>query len=204
MAKIKLDHTTLDTAAYIARAREISTALGAAAVFGPLASRLTPFNALVDELETENNEYTAAVQACKQALTERDDKRDEVEAALRQLASASEAETTDTAELQSGGWHLRGAAAPVGPMPAPQSLSATGGDMEGEVDLVWDAVSGRDTYIGEQSTAATGPWTQFYVGKKSSATATGLTSGTSYWFRIRAVGAAGPGPWSDVVQKRAT
>jgi hypothetical protein len=42
--------------------------------------------------------------------------------------------------------------------------------------------------------ADTGPWTQGYVGKKSSCTDTGLASGTLNWFRMRAVGAAGPGP----------
>lgn len=204
MAKIKLDHTRLDTPAYISRMREIKTALTGAATFAALVPKLTPFGVLVDTLETKNTLYSEAVQAARQVLTERDAARAAVEDAARALASASEGETSDEALLQSGGWHLRGVSAPVGPMPAPQNLSASGGDMEGEVDLSWEPVDGRDTYLAEYATSATGPWTQFYVGKKSSTTATGLTSGTAYWFRIRAVGAAGPGPWSDVTQKRAT
>jgi hypothetical protein len=204
MAKIKLDHTRLDTPAYIVRMREISTALAAAPTFAPLAAKLPPFNALVDTLETKSTEYEAAVQAAKTVLTERDTARVAVEDAARALASASEGETSDEAALQGGGWHLRGVATVVGPMPAPQNVTASGGDMDGEVDLSWEPVDGRDTYLGEHGTSATGPWTQFYVGKKSSATATGLTSGTAYWFRLRAVGAAGPGPWSDITQKRAT
>ena len=36
---------------------------------------------------------------------------------------------------------------------------------------------------------------------KSKATVTGLTSGTKYWFRVRAIGATGPGPWSDPATK---
>lgn len=204
MPKIKLDQTNLDTPGYIVRMREISTALQAAPVFGALAGKLPPFNTLVDELETKNNAHGVAVQAARQALTERDTARDDVEEGIRGLASASEGETTDPAELQSGGWHLRGAPAPVGPMPAPQNVSGTGGDQDGEVDLSWEPVIGRDTYIAEHASSATGPWTQFYVGKKSSATASGLITGTAYWFRIRAVGAAGPGPWSDITQKRAT
>jgi hypothetical protein len=49
-----------------------------------------------------------------------------------------------------------------------------------------------------------GPWTQCYVGKASSCTVTGLTSGTQYWFQVCAIGAAGPSAWSDPATKRAT
>ena len=204
MAKIKLDHTRLDTPGFITRMREINTALGAGGVFAPLNPKLLSFTSAVNALETKNNAYIAAVQAARAVLTERDTARVNVENLARTLASASEGETSDDAQLQSGGWHLRGTATVVGPMPAPQNLSGTGGDQVGEADLVWEPVEGRDTYIAEQSASATGPWTQFYVGKKSSTTATGLTSGTLYCFRVRAVGAAGPGPWSDITQARAT
>lgn len=33
---------------------------------------------------------------------------------------------------------------------------------------------------------------------------TGLTSGTQYWFSVRAIGAAGPSAWRDPATKRAT
>jgi hypothetical protein len=203
MQKIKLDHTELDTPAYIVRMRAVSTALSGAPFFAPQNAKLAPFDNSVNVLETKNNAVDTAEQALKQAITERDAARDDVEVGVRGLASASEGETLDPALLQSGGWHLRGIPTPVGPMPAPGNLVATTGDMEGEVDLSWDPVKGRDTYIGELSTSATGPWTQFYVGKKSGATATGLISGSMYWFRVLAIGAAGRGPWSDPAQKRA-
>jgi hypothetical protein len=31
-----------------------------------------------------------------------------------------------------------------------------------------------------------------------------LVSGTEYWYRVKALGAAGPSPWSDRASKRAT
>jgi hypothetical protein len=204
MARVKLDHKDLATPAFVTRMEEISAAMTGNAVFTSLAANVTAFNTKVATLATKNSAYETAVLACKTAMTERDDARTAAEDSARALASASEGVTSDAAELQSGGWHLRGEAAPVGPMPAPQNVSATAGDLDGEVDLSWEPVSGRDTYIAEHSTSATGPWTQFYVGKKSSCTATGLVSATMYWFRIRAVGTAGPGPWSDITQKRAT
>ena len=54
------------------------------------------------------------------------------------------------------------------------------------------------------ATNPAGPWTQKYVGNKSSCTITEMDSGGMYYFRVRAVGPLGPGPWSDIAQKRAT
>lgn len=42
-------------------------------------------------------------------------------------------------------------------MPAPQNLLATGGDLEGEADLQWDPVYGRNAYIGECAEDVAGP-----------------------------------------------
>lgn len=204
MAKIKFDFLDLDTPGVIARFRGISTSLTGNATFAALAPKLGPFDAAIDALEAANNTYEATLVTAQQQIIVRDDRRTAVENLARGLAAASEGETTDAALLQSGGWQLRGTAAPVGPLPAPENLSATGGDMEGEVDLSWQPVNGRDTYLAEHATAATGPWTQFYVGKKSSCTAKSLASGTLCWFRVRAVGTAGPGPWSDPAQTRAS
>jgi hypothetical protein len=204
MIKIKLDHSRLDIPAYIARIREIITALTGNANFAAVAGKLPPLTAQVDALEEKYTASDVAAQALKTAMAERDAAWDATESAVRALASSCEGETQDDAALQSGGWHLRSGRVTVGPLPAPQDLSGTAGDQEGEVDLMWTAVVGRDTYIGEQASSATGPWTQCYVGKKSTCTVKGLTSGQLYYFRFRAVGTAGPGPWSDITQCRAS
>jgi len=58
------------------------------------------------------------------------------------------------------------------------------------VDLSWDAFRRSvQTYIAQQAVSPSGPWTQCYVGKASSCTVTGLTSGTQYWFQFSAIGA---------------
>ena len=138
-------------------------------------------------------------------LTARDNQRAATEAAARTLAVGAEALTGAAATLQSGGWELQAARAPVGQLPQPANLVATGGDLEGTVDLSWDALRrGVQTYIAQQATSSSGPWTQCYVGKASSCTVTGLTSGTQYWFQVCAIGAAGPSAWSDPATKRAT
>jgi len=55
-----------------------------------------------------------------------------------------------------------------------------------------------------QSARFSGIGLQCYVGKASSCTVPGLTSGTQYWFQVSAIRAAGPGAWSDPATKRAT
>lgn len=99
---------------------------------------------------------------------------------------------------------IKGAGSPIGPMGQPQNLAARGGDMEGSVDLNWEPEKGASTYTGQKSTSPTGPWESCYVGTKSGCSVDGLTSGTLYYFRVNAVGSKGPGPWSDIAQKRAT
>jgi hypothetical protein len=112
---------------------------------------------------------------------------------------------TEAATLQSGGWDLQAARAPVSPLPQPTSLAATGGDLDGTMDLTWDAIRRVvQTYVAERALSPSGPGTQCYVGKPSKWAVTGLTSRTEYWFRLRAIGAAGPSPWSAPATKRAT
>ena len=68
-------------------------------------------------------------------LTARDNQRATTEAAAQALAVGAEALTTDGATLQSGGWELQAARAPVGQLLQPANFVATGGDLEGTVDL---------------------------------------------------------------------
>ena len=121
-----------------------------------------------------------------------------------EAATIESATGGDEAKILSTGAPIKGQRQPAGPMGAPQNLSATGGDLEGTIDAHWDPEKGAASYVGEYSLSPTGPFTQFYVGSKSSATAAGLVSGTIYYSRVRAVGASGPGPWSDIAQRRAT
>jgi hypothetical protein len=202
--KIKFDHTSLDEPAYIVRIREITAATPTVPAFAGLAAKVTAVNTAVNALAAKNTLHNAAVQSCSTLLTEVGDARVAAEAAVRSLANAAEGETTDEAQLLGGGWHVIGLPTPVGAMPAPQNLTATGGDLEGEVDMQCEPVTDRDTYVGEWAADPNGPWTQFYVGTKSSCTATGLNPGQMYYFRMLAVGPLGPGPWSDLAQKRAS
>ena len=93
---------------------------------------------------------------------------------------------------------------PVGPMPKITGLVATQGDGDGMIDLHWNPVKrGLNSYVVERTTDPAGQtgWGNAEVVTKSSLTLSGLVSGTRYWFRVRAIGTAGPGPWSDAATK---
>lgn len=89
---------------------------------------------------------------------------------------------------------------------APQGLSVTRGDDEGEMDLQWEPVPNARTYVVEMRIHATpeNAWTQAELPTKSRTSLNGLTPGQRYEFRVRAVGAAGMSGWSDVVLRMAT
>ncbi|TAK96646.1 MAG: fibronectin type III domain-containing protein [Verrucomicrobia bacterium] len=181
------------------------------AAMGGNANFVTPNPTAAAFLVLSNNFHTAltnsnnANQTAKQMTVLKDTARAALEAALTQRGTyVEETSGGDAAKILSAALDVRADAAPVGPLPAPQNLTATGGDLEGTADCHCDPVKGRDSYIAECAASATGPWTQVYVGKKSSFTATGLVSGQLYYFRMKAVGAVGAGPWSDLAQKRAT
>ncbi len=124
-----------------------------------------------------------------------------VQTTVNQLTGTAE---TLAAYVVGAGYLVADAAAPVGPMPKVENLKLTQGDADGSVDSGWDAiVRGLQMFVIEATVdpAALTGWFQVGMTKKSSHTITGLTSGTRYWIRVRAMGAAGPGPWSDPATK---
>jgi hypothetical protein len=204
MNLIKMDLTDLSVAELLTTLKALGTAITGKPAFTSITAKITAFNTKVTALDTANTTYENAVSTADTKLTLRGNARVDAENAARDLATAAEGVTSDPATLEDGGFVLRAKGSPVGPMPQPAAAAATIGDLEGTVDFHWNAIKrGVTSYIAEYATSPSGPWTQFYVNKASSCTATGLTSGTQYWFRVRAVGAAGPGPWSDPATCRA-
>jgi hypothetical protein len=123
---------------------------------------------------------------------------------LTQMASYVEnVANGNAATIQLAGFELAGEPVPIGPLPPPENLQGSTADIEGNVNLKWNRVRGARSYFVECATNPNGPWTQVDVTTRVSAVAAGLTSGTKYWFRVRALGAAGFSGWSDSTQKMA-
>ncbi len=110
----------------------------------------------------------------------------------------------DPAALLTTALPMRGDPTPVGDLPAPSDVRATMGDAQGSMDVMCDAMAGASTYILEVRVHTTGsPVLITKVMQQSSITLPGLTSGTTYAFRMAAVGPNGQGPWSDEAVKMA-
>ena len=127
----------------------------------------------------------------------------ELDAMLNDLADYAQNVTGGDADLLlSGGFPLAKLPAPIGMLPAPTGMVVTPGNT-GSCTLRWKRDRGTSSFVGQCATSEAGPWTQFYNGTSSRCTADGLVSGTQYWFRVAAIGAAGQSDWSDPVPKRA-
>ena len=85
-------------------------------------------------------------------------------------------------------------------MPKPESVTATVGDNDGEIDGAWNRIYGAKSYEVQSSPDPIGDnngWVHAFTATRSSGTLAGLPSGKKRWLRVRAIGAQGPGPWSD-------
>ena len=148
---------------------------------------------------------TFAEIAWKMAIQARDQKEDAWDTVITARANNCEAVTpTDLAALQSTGFPLRSASTPVGELPAPGDLRATARKEEGQIDLRCDTVAGANSYEWQfRPHADNGAGQAIKASTTRKIVATNLTPGQLYAFRVRAIGAAGPGTWSDEAVERA-
>jgi len=82
---------------------------------------------------------------------------------------------------------------------APESLSATIGAHDGEINLTWRKVQNARGYIIHSSldppTAQS--WSHADAATAAFKTLQNLTSGKKYWFRVAAIGSLGQSGWSE-------
>ena len=204
MPKVKLNLQRLSTLEKVAKARQIVTSLTGNAHFTTPHPTLVQMTTGADDLEAAYSDVQTAKQNTQTKISVQRDKEDALEALLRQIAAYIESVSgDDESAILSAGVDLRSAATPtVAPSP-PTSLTASDGDEEGEIDLIWDKAKSAKSYIIERSldppTATS--WGHATVVLKSSATINGLTAGTRYWFRVAAVLSTGQSGWSDPATK---
>ena len=166
---------------------------------------LVAVQAQVDALETAKTNADAAKATSKQMTAIQNQEEDKLDAML--IKEASYVEVTadgDVAVIESAGLTPASKPTPIGELIAPQGLAVTSGDDAGELDSHWDKVRGAKSYILQTNSVdplQESNWKEFMLPTKSSAALKGLTSGTRYWIRVAAVGAAGRSGWSDVATK---
>lgn len=208
MSKVKLNIKGLSVTELVARARQIAASLTNNPHFANPQAIVTQITGAADAAETGHADAQAARQ---NSLTKTSISRDltaTLEGVLRQAAGYIESVAGDNESIiLSTGLSLRTTtpAHSTGHTTAPTGLSASAGDHEGEIDLSWDRVANAKSYVIERSSDPPTPtsWAHEAVSAKSSATITGLSSGTRYWFRVAAVTSSGQSGWSDPAFKMA-
>ncbi|HYX28958.1 MAG TPA: fibronectin type III domain-containing protein [Pyrinomonadaceae bacterium] len=203
--KVKLNIARLSLTDRIARCRQIVTSMTGNANFTTPHPALAAITTALDESQAAANAAQAARQDAKAKTAIQNDKDDVVTGLMNQLAAYVESIAGgDEAIIRSAGMDTKATgSSPTTNPDAPDNLSATAGDRDGEIDLSWEAVSGAKSYVIEQSAdpPTDTSWAHAGVSTRSSQTIDGLKSGTRYWFRVAAVNGVGQGGWSDPAMK---
>lgn len=206
MSLFKLDLKSKDVPAKLSLGTAHITAMTGNATY-PVATRVptdAQMAAAQAALQTAKNESDAAETTWKEKNAVRRTAEDAWDTIVTARANNCESVTPgNVPALTSTGLPMRSGPAPAGPFGAPQNLRATAGDMEGEVDLMWDALRGSSSNVVESRPQGAAAWVQAGIVRQSKFTVQGLTPGTVYEFRVHGIGKDGDGPWSDVAVKRA-
>jgi hypothetical protein len=202
--RVKQSLDKLSITDLVAHGQKVSKKLGGDTRFDSLDSDASKLDKAVADLEKLNTDYDLAVKDCSHKLLLRDNKRGEVEALLTVLGSGVEHLSEGSTEfVVASGFDVQAPRKTVGPLPAPQNLVALMADLEGQIRLRWNRVKGAKSYVIEYTPDGSNNWTHAGVTTKASFNLSGLESGKRYRIRVRAIGTAGPGPWSDEAVKMA-
>ena len=162
------------------------------------------FNAARTALADASTAYEAAKLALENLLEQRDAALATAKAMLVQRMDYVNLKSGgDSVKITSSGFSVRSTPAPIGPLAAPQNVVVFAGDNEGSVIVKWEPVRGAMSYQLEHTTDpnVASSWVNHTNTTRSEALYTGLVSGTRMWFRVRGLGAAGEGAWSDPAVK---
>ncbi len=85
----------------------------------------------------------------------------------------------------------------------PTGLSATAASQT-QINVGWSSVSGATNYVLERSPDGTNNWVQVYSGSATSYQNTGLTMGTTYYYRVRASNTGGSSSYSSTAAATTT
>jgi hypothetical protein len=162
----------------------------------------TPFPALADitaALDDLQAKISAAAGGGKIATADRNSAWDTARTLIRQLASYVQMHClNDLAILLSSGFTSTKTPAPIGPLPAPENLRLSRTDMSGQVLFRFKRVYGATAgYLVQTAADSAGPFTDYVLSTTTRVFINGRTPLITVWVRVRANGAAGPGPFSE-------
>lgn len=200
MAKPKLDLKGKTPLEKVQKTGDIVVATTGNANFTTPTPPLATLTAKADTLAAAYSAREAARQALDEAQAALDAAEADLDATLVTFAAYVESVSGgDAQKILSSGLAVKGPNSPIGPMPQVQGLDSVASVEAGRIILRWASVKGAKTYEVQtcpDPITADG-WTGVGLPTKATLTVDGLPSGGRCWFRVRAIGSAGPGPWSD-------
>jgi hypothetical protein len=204
--RLKLNLRDLSIPEKVAKALQIVEALNGNADFPNPSPPLATVRTIINELNTAFKEALEARQVSKTKTSAQNNKEDIFDQTMSQIGSYIESVAgQDEQKLLSAGVGAATPATRSSDTPeVPANLSATAGDLEGEIDLTWDKMARARSYKIEMTLDPhAGQWTNVDVSAVSKHTVKGLTSGTRYWFRVASVGLGGQSGWSESAMRMA-
>ena len=180
-----------------------------------MSNKVVTDKALVQALVTANINLQTAQEAAMEARSGAAEATQAVAAAAKvqrvaygNLAGAVNTQADgDAAFIRSTGYDVRATPTPVPPLTeAPTDLRTRINGVPRQVMMSWKGLFGARVYEVQYTTDLTGAtgWTSVSeTPGKTRVSIDGLTSGTKYAFRVRALGSGQPGPWSGPVQQMA-
>ncbi len=206
MGKIKLALQSRSIPNKIQFGTDVETAMNVNPNFPALGPEVGAMSGSKTTLQTKWTEYNGALQLSQQKLTEVQSAEADFDKEMTQLANDVENESDgDVAKIQSAAMDVRNPASPPQIPEQVLNLKAGENDNSGAIDLSWKKVDAAKSYNVEMTTDI-GNLSSFAfkaTSTKTKITISGLVSGTKYWFRVYAVGAAGNGATSDPAVKYA-
>jgi hypothetical protein len=206
MALVKVGISNMSDPDKIQFARQIVTQMTGNTNFTTPTPALVSITTAADDLETAYNDAQTAAAAAKTATSVQADKSEALDLLLMQEGNYVEnASGGDQSKIESSGFDVRNVpAGPIGALPAPANVEVTPHDIPGTVNMVWEKVRGAKSYTVERAVdAPTLNWTTALNSTKTKTVVNTMVSGTKYWFRVSAIGAAGQGAASDPIAKYA-
>ncbi len=189
----------------LVKARNIVTKLTGNLAYATPTPALAAVTAASDALEAAIN--AQQLNPGPGELIDRDLAFDKLKGLLTDLGGYIQAASNGDLELiKSAGCVVRKTSGPVGMMPKPKDVVAENSLLHGRIDVRWRGVRGRNMY--ELEICSGDPnmednWKPLALTSKNRHTADGLKSDGVYYFRVKALGAAGAGPVSDSAHAKA-
>lgn len=205
MAKPKLELRKKSESELALYVDSIITALTGNADFPTPVPPLAEVQARLEDYKTKHAEATAMTNAARLAVLAKEKARAELKSTVTRLAAYVEsAAAGDASAILGTGMQVRQTGGHSDRLPAPANLDSAPGHLEGEIRLTWRGVPGAKTYeIAYKQHLDAAPWAHSKTATKRKASVPRLQPGVVYAFRVRAIGTAGEGAWSDETTQRA-